>query len=512
MEILLRGKYVHYKEAKEKLLVDHVIKYDSHFLENIRELVWSNFQKKEREMSWRDMFLEENCVGRTILDKVASDSVLLKTRGNYEFPITLVKTIFECYGNNIKKGLEIEEKAFSKIVCSQESKNLLSLGFMMDEVHKMRSISEVKKDLPEIHKIVVLAPDCPKKLKNMFKVECVNFETLKTLKNDYNLIFEFSNNLEEKREILSYVQNSNPNAIYVSCGEYIQLTQIINYSKIRKNVIGCSFFSPMNRLMPFVEIIKTPWTSDSTIARFYKLNLSIGKLPIIVKDSPGFLTTRLFAVFCIEAANLLFEGHSIVHIDNLLTQFGMNIGPFEIMDEIGLDIVQIVLPTLSSTLGKRFFEAQKYLKELVDKGCIGKKSRGVYIYNGKEKIVNPIVTEILLKYQDQPLCSDKDIIDRCIFVLMNECAQCLMDGIVKYPEEIEIALICGLGFPPFRGGILQFCDDLNQKNTLIPRLKELESIYGTRFHPCKLLKNMSVIGQYFFPERIIIPKKPKSKL
>lgn len=492
--------------------MDQVIKYDSHFLENVREYAWLNFTKKEREKSWRDIFLEENFIGRLLLDKVATDSILYKTKGNYEFPMKLIQTVFEGYSKDIKSGLKIEEDAFSKIVISQESKNLLSLGFMIDEVQNMRSISETKKDLPKIHKVVILMDHSPKKMKNLYQVECVTFEGLKNLQNDYNLIFEFASTLEEKKKIISYVHDTNPNAIYVSCGEYIQLSHIVNFSKSVKNVIGCSFFSPINRLMPFVEIIKSSWTSDDTIARFYKFNLSIGKLPIVVKDSPGFLTTRLFAVFCVEAANLLFEGNNIQYIDQLMCSFGMNIGPFEIMDEIGLDVILSVLPALSSTLGKRFFEAQKYLKELVDKGCVGKKSRGIYIINGKERIVNPIVTEILLNYQDQPLCSDKDILDRCILLLMNECAQCLMDGIVKYPEDIEIALVCGFGFPPFRGGILQYCDDLNQKNYLIPRLKELESKYGSGFHPCKLLKNMSVIGQYFFPERIIIPKKNKSKL
>lgn len=326
-----------------------------------------------------------------------------------------------------------------------------------------------------------------------------------------DIILDFSE-IEEKKRIIVDLQIQSPSTIYVSCSEHVLVSPLSLSAKNRDNMAGMTFFHPFNKLMPLVEIVRTRWTSDETIRSIYKWLVTIGKVPIVVKDTPGFLTTRLFAVCCVEAANMAFEGIPIPRIDSSLKKFGFALGPIQILDEIGLDVVLACLPTLTSTLGKRFSECESGLRDLIQHGYLGKKSKGLYVYDENVVKVNPLVLEMLEKSTEcEKKCSDQDIIDRCVLLLINEASLCLMEGVVGYPEDIDLTIVYGLGFPAYRGGLLQYCDDLNRSNSLIPRLKELEMNYGSKFQPTQLLKNMNHLGRAFYPERTILHTK-RSKM
>jgi 3-hydroxyacyl-CoA dehydrogenase/enoyl-CoA hydratase/3-hydroxybutyryl-CoA epimerase len=509
LEILLMAKLYPVHKALEYGMIDHVIKNDEDYFKNLREYVVKySFIPTTKQITWTEYLLESNCIGRYIMENTIRSTLSSLNIQGYQIPYEMVRIVIDCFTLPKKEAYSLERKCFVKVNCAQESKNMLVQYFNMNEHAKIFKNVETK--VNKIRMVSALGRSATKRPKYYFSLDNLNSVTdLKSC----DVFFEYFSDFEVKKKTLSWVNGKFPGIIYVSCNEHISVTNLAVNSPFPDKIIGMSFFHPFNKLMPLVEIIKTVWTSDQTVLAIYKFVLSIGKIPIIVKDSTGFLTTRLFAIFCVEAANMVFEGVSLAKIDKLLQQFGMGLGPFEIMDEVGLDVVLACLPTLTSTLGKRFSECESGIRELVTNGYVGKKTQGLYIYDQEIKRINPKVLEILAKYEEEkkPLPSDADIVDRCILLLINEATLCLMEDIVAYPEDIDLAIVFGLAFPAYRGGLLQYCDDLNRQNILIPRLKELENKYGSKFHPTTLLKNMAVLGQSFYPERIIIHNK-KSKL
>ncbi len=259
--------------------------------------------------------------------------------------------------------------------------------------------------------------------------------------------------------------------------------------------------------MPLLEIIRTKETTEEAVATAYQLALTLGKIPIIVNDAPGFLTTRLFALYCVEASRLALEGIPFEEVDRQLVQFGMPMGAFRVMDESGLDIAVHVQPVLSKTLGLEF-EQYNALTELVKvAGALGKKvGKGFYVYDsqGKRIGVNADALRIFNKYTSQSNhvfdTIKNDIVDRCVLTLINEASKCLDENIVRTPEDIDLAMILGFGFPPFRGGLLKYADDIGIGNVVL-RLTRLSEKYGMRFKPSNFLVRMAKNSARFFPER-----------
>lgn len=163
-----------------------------------------------------------------------------------------------------------------------------------------------------------------------------------------------------------------------------------------------------------------------------------------------------------------------------------------------------VIPTLAKHLGIEF-EQFHALKELVATGALGEKTgRGFYLYeNGKATSLNPDVSRVFERFRsiNPPSSTESDVVDRCLLSLANEATKCLMEGIAQSPEDIDLAMILGFGFAPFRGGLLKYVDDRGLKQ-VVARLEQMAKQFGSRFKPTTLLKNMAETDQKFFPDRV----------
>jgi len=190
---------------------------------------------------------------------------------------------------------------------------------------------------------------------------------------------------------------------------------------------------------------------------------------------------------------MLEENVSIERIDKLLYDFGLPMGPFTLADEVGIDVCYKVAKILKDAYGERVKLSELLRVIYEDKKLLGKKSgKGFYIHKGKEKILNPEVAGTGTNN-----IPDSEIIDRCILIMVNEAALCLEEGIIGKPEYLDMAMIMGTGFPPFRGGLCRYADAQGIAS-VVERLKNLEAKHGKRFKPAKLLVKMAKDGERFY--------------
>lgn len=214
-----------------------------------------------------------------------------------------------------------------------------------------------------------------------------------------------------------------------------------------ERILGLHFFNPVSR-MKLVEVIVTAHTSGEAVERALALVRSLGKVPVVVKDAPGFLVNRILMPYLIEAGHLAGSGVPVEVIDEAMLGFGMPMGPLRLLDEIGLDVAAHVAGTMSQAFGDRF-AIPAVLRERLDAGALGrKKGRGFYRYEKGEEI------------PDGPGAKDRTeiaagaIAERLVALMREEACRVLDEGIVSRPDDIDLAMILGTGFPPFRGGLL----------------------------------------------------------
>jgi len=290
----------------------------------------------------------------------------------------------------------------------------------------------------------------------------------------------------------------------------LSLTDLQSVSKYPATVVGMHFFNPVAK-MPLVEVITGKDTSKEAAAVIYNLALKTGKKPIIVKDAPGFLVNRILGAYMAEAGRLVVKDKADPQrVDQVIVGFGMPMGPFRLLDEVGLDVACHVGPVLEKGLKSKRFTVDAAIEKLAKDGYLGKKNRrGLYRYDadGKEQGMDTTTTS---KYLN-PTFPAGDILDRCILTMVNEAALILQEGIAASAEDVDIGMVWGTGFAPYRGGLLQYADHRGLKE-IVDRLSQLrDRVKDDRFTPAPLLVEMVKGNKRFFPQRPFVPYVDRSK-
>jgi 3-hydroxyacyl-CoA dehydrogenase len=226
----------------------------------------------------------------------------------------------------------------------------------------------------------------------------------------------------------------------------------------------------------------------------------LGKVPIIVKDSPGFLVNRLLLPYLNEACLLLENGADIKQVDKTLLEFGMPMGAFMLLDQVGIDIVVHAGRSMLDGFGDRMTPSS-ILGAMVEAGRLGKKSdKGFYSWDsaGKHQ-TDPEVDKLLALHRNGKRNFKLDqIVQRLIYSMINEATLCLEEGVVETVEALDAAMILGAGFPPFRGGLLRYADSTGVSN-LTNTLQQLSKDVDGRFAPSETLKTMAEGEEVFYP-------------
>lgn len=491
---------------------------------------------------------EANPFGRALVEKKAREMVEKNTKGFYPAAYKALEAVFAAFDRKIEKGLELEAKLFAELAFTRESKSLIHL-FHATTAAKRNPYAEAGKarfgDKPsDLIGVVgsglmgagiatvfadkdvrVLLSDPNKDSTKRAMAGAFKFFQKKAKKGRLKP-FEVSQKLAHispglnthgfgaadivieavfedvglKQEILADVErHSNENQVFASNTSALPIGKIAEKSKYPERVLGMHFFSPVEK-MPLLEIVVTDKTADWAADRAFRAGLKMGKQIIVVKDSPGFYTTRALAFYLAEAALILEEGGRIENIDRALTDFGFPVGPITLMDEVGIDVGSHVLNTMEAAFGDRI-KIPQGLPAIEQSGRLGRKNgKGFFTYEeGKKGPPDESIYPLIDTKGEQKFIPTEDIADRCIWVFVNETIRCLEEGILTHGYDGDIGAVFGLGFPPFLGGPLKYVDHLGAQNAY-NKLRSLEEKHGKRFAPSPMLKKLADSGSKFFPE------------
>lgn len=305
-------------------------------------------------------------------------------------------------------------------------------------------------------------------------------------------------NLELKQQMVADIEtHCRPETIFASNTSSIPISQIAEKAARPENVIGLHYFSPVDK-MPLAEVIAHAGTSDQTISTTVALAKKQGKTPIVVKDGAGFYVNRILAPYMSEAANLVLDGEPIDKIDKVMVKFGFPVGPLKLMDEVGIDVGTKIIPFLVAEFGDRF-TAPDAFQVVIDDDRKGKKNnKGFYDYSAKAKgktVDESIYT--LLGLTPNPTMSDQHMIQRCVYLMLNEAARCLDEGVIRSARDGDIGTIFGIGFPPFLGGPFRYMDKIGITK-LVEQLEDLAKIHGDKYLPADILVKMSKENTTFY--------------
>lgn len=287
-------------------------------------------------------------------------------------------------------------------------------------------------------------------------------------------------------------------AILASNTSAISIGRLAEKLKHPERFCGIHFFNPV-RKMPLVEVIRGPKTSDATIATAVAFAKSIGKSPIVVNDGPGFLVNRLLLPYMNEALELILDGVEIKAIDGAAKSFGMPMGPITLYDVVGLDTAYYAGQVMHEAFPDRIVESP-LLGAMVKAGRLGQKTGvGFFAYKDKQgrgtpdpklaEVVKPLVRK-------QEKLSEEKIIERLFLPMVLEATRILAEHKVRDPRDVDLGLIFGIGFPPFKGGLMFWADTIGAA-TLIEMLKPYESL-GPRYQPTPMLVEMAKENRSFY--------------
>jgi 3-hydroxyacyl-CoA dehydrogenase / enoyl-CoA hydratase / 3-hydroxybutyryl-CoA epimerase len=289
-----------------------------------------------------------------------------------------------------------------------------------------------------------------------------------------------------------------PDAVFASNTSALPIAQIAAKAKHPERVLGMHYFSPVPK-MPLLEIVVPDAASPQAVATALKFGQGQGKTAILVKDRPGFYTSRILAPYLNEALTLLAEGARIEALDEAMKDFGFPVGPMALLDEVGLDVVAHVSRDLGRAFASRGVETSPGLLKMVEADYQGRKNnKGFYSYpEGKGKKQPNMSVYGFFDGVEQRDFAPGEIQERLALLMVNEAVLCLAEGVIDTPLTGDLGAILGLGFPPFSGGPFHYLDSA-QPDKVVARLEQLVQKCGSRFEPPALLREQAKNNHGFY--------------
>ena len=550
MKMILSGKPVDGAKALKTGLIDALVPEQgleasvTKFIAKIHKgKIPSDKYKRKKKKKGMAAFVADSFIVQRLTFRQSKKSVLKLTKGFYPAPLKIVDLIAKTYHAKRDKGLELEAKAFGELAITPISKNLVQV-FYLSEKYKKLTVKDAGDVRPtEIHKCgvcgagtmgggiaqllsgrgiwvrlkdinygaVALGISAAAKIykqavkkRKMNKAQAEKSMARISGTLDYSgfgsadLVIEaVVEKMEIKKSVFKELKDAlKDGAIIATNTSALSVTEMAKEAKDPSKVVGFHFFNPVHR-MPLIEVVATAMTSKETLVTALQFAKQLGKTPILVKDTCGFIVNRVLLGYINEAGRILEECGRMVAIDKLMTDFGMPMGPFTLSDEVGLDVGIKVLYTLEESLGPRFAPVESF-KRVFEKGLLGRKSnKGFYVYKGKDREPNGEIMPLLGDGRFGPFI-DEDYRKRMIYLMVNEAARCLEDAVVDEPGAIDVGMIFGAGFPPFRGGLLHYADSVGIDPIVADLLRFANEGNMKRFEPCRYLLNLRDRKQGFY--------------
>jgi 3-hydroxyacyl-CoA dehydrogenase/enoyl-CoA hydratase/3-hydroxybutyryl-CoA epimerase len=305
-----------------------------------------------------------------------------------------------------------------------------------------------------------------------------------------------------KRQVFQDLERHvRPEAILATNTSSLLVSQMQEGLAQPSRLAGLHFFNPVHK-MPLVEVVRTSRTSPAVVNALTRWAASLGKIPVVVGDSPGFIANRILVPYLNEAGMLVAEGMPVESIDRVMRRFGMPMGPLELLDQVGLDIAAHVAGSIKELFAGRL-TPHPALERMCQHGWLGQKTgRGFYRYDGKKKIVDRGAMEELrreLGASGSQHAAPEHAQDRMVCLMVNEAALALAEGLGEHPEEIDLAMVLGTGWAPHRGGPLRYADDRGVAD-IVNTLESLARTHGPRFAPCDELRRRVESSRAFYAD------------
>ncbi len=540
LDMMLTGKNIFPRQAKKMGLVDEVVNHNKLHIaatSMAHRLVKSGPIQRKRKKKLFDRFLDDTSVGRNIVFKKAREKVMKLTQGNYPAVPEIINCVEIGYKNGFKAGSKAEAEKFEELMLSQISKELRNLFFNMTDNKKNpwvgqesniqsfgvlgagfmgAGIAEVSihKDMDVLLKDLKdeVIQDARKgiwkslkrkvKKKQISKVEAEEIINRTRGLTDYegfehlDLVIEaVVENMELKKKIIKELEAiCKEDFIFATNTSSLSVTEMAKAAKRPENVIGMHYFSPVPK-MPLLEIVKTEYTSESTLATCYELGIKQGKTCIVVNDCPGFYVNRILAPYLNEIMLMIEEGAKIDALDKALKKKGMPVGPVALMDEVGIDIgAHVMGGDISEVVKQREgVTVSMGLPKMFEAGYLGKKNKkGFYKYEGKKGKRSGVNEAAYQFFGGSPRkeFNPEEITERSILLLLNEAVMCLEEGIISSPTDGDTGAVFGIGFLPWSGGPFRFMDSYGIEN-IVNLLKKYQDIHGPKFAPRPMLIEMA---------------------
>jgi 3-hydroxyacyl-CoA dehydrogenase/enoyl-CoA hydratase/3-hydroxybutyryl-CoA epimerase/3-hydroxyacyl-CoA dehydrogenase/enoyl-CoA hydratase/3-hydroxybutyryl-CoA epimerase/enoyl-CoA isomerase len=545
LEMICSGEPATAARAREIGLVFDVVPSDRLVEEAERILNWarqSGTWHEERKRKQRPVGLSEEQKAFTFA--VARAGVLEKTKGQYPAPVAAVEAVERGCNLTLEEGLKVESELFTPLVGSLISRNLIAVFFMTQRLQKDPGVADSSIQPRSVARVGVLGsglmgagiadahirrgipvamldsvPEALDKgvgsitrvmqtrieIGRMTPAELVaalgrlsTTAALQAMADRDAVIEAVVENEESKVRLYGELEPLlKADAILASNTSTISISRMSRSLARPDKFAGMHFFNPVDR-MQLVEVIRGERTSDETAATLVALAKRIGKTPIVVKDCPGFLVNRILFPYINESLVLLEEGAPPRDIDKAAVAFGMPMGPITLNDLVGLDTSLYAGRVVNTAFADRA-KTTRILDELVAAGRLGQKSgAGFYSYaKGSRGTDDPAFGAILERCRTGGRAIGLDeISDRLFLPMVVEASLVLSEGIVREPGDVDMGLILGIGFPPFRGGLLRWADSLGMKKVL-EKLKAYEHL-GPRFRPTEPMRRLAMEGKGFY--------------
>lgn len=533
LDIILGGKTVAAKLALKLGMIEDVVP-----AENLTTFAARKIQQGKPQ--GKNHWLTNNSIAAALIVKKLRPELLKKTRGHYPAVLKAFDVVMRGISKSVSESLALEREGIVELVQSDGCRNLLRIFFLQERAKKL-SVAKIEtkpisrtavvgagvmgagiaqwlsaRGLPVILRDIN-AEQIARGMSGIAKIyrdgvkrhvfsereardglDRIYPATAEVPLRHADLIVEAAvENLELKKKIFARLDVlAGDETILATNTSALPVSELASGTQKPERVLGLHFFNPVHR-MQLVEIVAARQTSPEILQRAVKFAQRIGKLPVVVKDSPGFLVNRILMPYLIEAGNLFESGATIQNLDEVMLDFGMPMGPMRLIDEVGVDVSLHVAQTLAAHFGGRM-SIPAVLRKMMEGKLLGRKNgRGFYLHEkGKEACPNP-ETISFVKNQTAAGLSREELQERMVFLMVNEAARCLEEQIVSEPADVDFAMIMGTGFAPFRGGPLRYADSLGAEK-IVGGMENLIDRGAEHFKPCDLLKTTAVNGKKFY--------------
>jgi len=486
---ILSGKLYPAKAAWKKGFVDRLVA--PQFIEaEARTLLGQGKRKAPRYR------LIHSAPAVAVIRRKARKAAMAKTRGNYPAILRAIDVVCQTVRTSPTESLTAERKAFLDLAEEPATENLLRLFFLTEKAKARTGPADA---LP-IERVAVIgagvmgagiahwlatrgyhvllkdiSPDClaagMKRIDGLFRQSVARHALTKVESRaardriwtshttcplaGYDLVIEAATeNLELKRRIFAdLIAETDAHTILATNTSALPLHELTDgLEGGAERIVGLHFFNPVHR-MKLVEVVRPDGADEVAVQRVADFARALGKLPVVVADHPGFLVNRILLPYLLEAARMFGEGVPAPVIDEAMLNFGMPMGPLRLLDEVGLDVgihvAETVIPVVPGCA-----PISSYLRTMVAEGALGRKAgRGFYLYDGKRKAsprVNPDARS--KQRQPAPVFAGNEVADHLSGLLRTEAMRCLREGVSDCADSIDLAMVMGTGYAPFRGG------------------------------------------------------------